>query len=57
MDAKADDTERNDVAELAAVLRDAQRARRRYLAELRQGDVEPPEDWSTWCAEYLLGLR
>jgi hypothetical protein len=59
--------ERNDaVAQLAGALRTAKRARRAYLAklregdylaELRQGDVEPAEDWSTWYAEYLLGLH
>jgi hypothetical protein len=46
-----------DVGQLAAALRAAERAHRGYLAELRQGDVEPVEDWSTWYAEYLLGLR
>lgn len=45
------------VGQLAAALRTAKRARRAYLNELRQGDVEPAEDWSTWYAEYLLGLR
>ena len=45
------------VAQLAGALRTAKRAHRAYLAELRQGDVEPAEDWSTWYAEYLLGLR
>ena len=63
--AAADGEERNDaVAQLAAALRTAKRARRAYLAELhqgdylaelRQGDGEPAEDWSTWYAEYLLG--
>ena len=38
-------------------LRAAKRAHHAYLTELRQGDVEPAEDWSTWYAEYLLGLR
>jgi DnaK suppressor protein len=27
------------------------------FSQLRQGDVEPVEDWSTWYAEYRLGLR
>jgi hypothetical protein len=45
------------VGQLAGALRTAKRARRAYLNELRQGDVEPAEDWSTWYAEYLLGLR
>jgi hypothetical protein len=45
------------VAQLAEALRTAERAHRRYLAELRFGDVEPAEDWSTWYAEYLFGLR
>jgi hypothetical protein len=45
------------VVQLAAALRTAKRAYRAYLAELRQGDVEPAEDWSIWYAEYLLGLR
>ena len=45
------------VSQLAGALRAAERARRAYLAELRQGDAEPAEDWSTWYAEYLLGLR
>jgi hypothetical protein len=47
----------DEVAQLAAALRSAERAHRAYLAELRLGDVEPSEDWSTWYAEYLLGLR
>ena len=47
----------DDVAQLAGALRAAERAYRGYLAELRQGDVEPVEDWSTWYAEYLLGRR
>jgi hypothetical protein len=65
--AAGDGQERNDaVAQLAGTLRTAKRARRAYLAEHRQGDylaelrrrdVEPAEDWSTWYAEYLLGLR
>ena len=45
------------VAQLAGVLRAARRAYRAYRAELRQGDAEPVEDWSTWYAEYLLGQR
>ena len=39
------------MAQLAGALRAAERAYRGYLAELRQGDVEPVEDWSTWYAE------
>ena len=42
---------------VAEALRGAERTHRGYLSELRQGDVEPVEDWSTWYAEYLLGLR
>ena len=50
--------ERDDaVGQLDRALRTAQRAHRAYLTELRQGDIEPAEDWSTWYAEYLLGLR
>jgi hypothetical protein len=45
------------VGELAGALRTAERAYHAHLAELRQGDVEPAEDWSSWYAEYLLGLR
>jgi hypothetical protein len=53
-----DGQERDDaVGQLAGALRSAKRAHRTYLTELRQGDVEPAEDWSTWYAEYLLGLR
>ena len=53
-----DGQERDDaVGQLADALRNAKRAHHAYLTELRQGDVEPPEDWSTWYAEYLLGLR
>ena len=56
--AAADGAEPDDaVAQLAAALRAAKRAHHAYLAELRLNDVEPAEDWSTWCAEYLLGLR
>lgn len=47
----------DDVAQLAGALRAADRAYRAYLAELRQGDVEPVGEWSTMYAEYLLGLR
>jgi hypothetical protein len=47
----------DDVAQLAGALRAAERAYRAYLAELCQADVEPVEDWPTWYAEYLLGLR
>jgi len=47
----------DDVLQLRALLRAAERAHTSYLAELRQGDVEPVEDWSSWYAEYLLGLR
>src|SRR4051795_12708006 len=56
--AAAEDRERDDaVMQLARVLRTAARAHRAYRAELRLGDVEPGEDWSTWYAEYLLGVR
>lgn len=56
--AAADGTKREDaVMQLAGALRTAERAHRAYLAELRLGDVEPADDWSTWYAEYLLGLR
>jgi hypothetical protein len=56
--ATAEGEDRNDaVVQLAGALRTAERAHRAYLAELGQGDVEPVEDWSTWYAEYLLGLR
>jgi hypothetical protein len=46
-----------EVAQLTEALRAARRAHARYVAELRQGDVEPAEDWATWYAEYLLGER
>jgi hypothetical protein len=46
-----------DVAQLAEALRAAKRSHIQYLAELRQGDVEPAEDWATWYAELLLGVR
>ena len=49
--------DREDVTELREALRAVERAYRAYVGELRQGDVEPVEDWSTWYAEYLLGLR
>jgi hypothetical protein len=49
--------DRNDVTELREALRAAERGYRAYVTELRQGDVQPVEDWSTWYAEYLLGLR
>jgi hypothetical protein len=49
--------DRDDVTELGDALRAAERGYRAYLAELRQADVEPAEDWSTWYSEYLLGLR
>jgi hypothetical protein len=53
-----DGKERDDaVGQLAGALRAAKRAHRAYLTELHQGDVEPAEDWSTWYAEYMLGLR
>ena len=53
-----DGQERDDaVSQVAAALRAAERAHHRYVNELRQGDVESAEDWSTWYAEYLLGLR
>jgi hypothetical protein len=54
----ADGTERDDaVVQLARALRAAERAHGAYRAELRLGDVEPAEHWSTWYAEYLVGLR
>jgi hypothetical protein len=46
-----------DVRGLAGALRAARRAHAAYVTELRQADVDPPEDWSTWYAEYLLGVR
>ena len=51
------DADEDDVVQLREALRAADRAYRAYLTELRQGDVEPVQDWSTWYAEYLLGLR
>jgi hypothetical protein len=54
----AEDAEPDDaVVQLAAALRTAERAHRAYVAELLLGDVRPSEEWSTWYAEYLLGLR
>ena len=41
--------------QLAGALRAAKRAHGAYVAELRQADVEPAEDWSMWDAEYLFG--
>jgi hypothetical protein len=56
--ALGDGTEWDDaVVQLASALRTAERAHCAYLAELRLGDVEEPEDWATWYAEYLVGLR
>jgi hypothetical protein len=53
-----DGQERDDaVGQLARTLRTAKRAHHAYLTELGQGDIEPAEDWSSWYAEYLLGLR
>ena len=49
--------ERDDTAQLAGALRAAKRAHGAYVAELRQADVEPAEDWSMWYAEYLFGQR
>jgi hypothetical protein len=46
-----------DVAHLADALRAAKHAHAVHLAELLQGDVEPAQDWATWYAEYLLGVR
>jgi hypothetical protein len=46
-----------DVFRLAQVLREAKRAHAASLAELRQADVDPVEDWADWYAEYLLGVR
>ena len=45
------------VVQLAAALQTAERAHCAYVAELLLGDVKPAEEWSTWYAEYLLGLR
>ena len=49
--------ERDDIAQLAGALQAATRAHGAYVAELRQADVEPAEDWSMWYAEYLFGQR
>ena len=46
-----------DVLRLAQALREAKRAHAVSLAELRQADVDPVEDWAVWYAEYLLGVR
>jgi hypothetical protein len=46
-----------DVASLAQALREAKRAYAVAVAELRQADVDPVEDWAVWYAEYLLGVR
>jgi hypothetical protein len=46
-----------DVAQVAEALRAAKRSHIQHVAELRQGDVEPAEDWATWYAEFLLGAR
>ena len=46
-----------DVFRLAQALREAKRAHAASLAELRQADVDPVEDWAVWYAEYLLGVR
>jgi hypothetical protein len=45
------------VSLLADALRAAKRAHSAEMAELRQADVAPVEDWATWYAEYLLGVR
>jgi hypothetical protein len=47
----------SDVFRLAQALREAKRAHAVALAELRQADVDPVEDWPVWYAEYLLGVR
>jgi hypothetical protein len=46
-----------DVSHLADALRAAKHAHAGHLAELLQADVEPAQDWATWYAEYLLGVR
>jgi hypothetical protein len=46
-----------DAFNLAQALREAKRAHAVALAELRQADVDPVEDWAVWYAEYLLGVR
>ena len=48
---------REDVFHLAQALREAKRAHAASLAELRQADTDPVEDWAVWYAEYLLGVR
>jgi hypothetical protein len=45
-----------DVFRLAHALGEAKRAHAVALAELRQADVDPVEDWTVWYAEYLLGV-
>jgi multiple sugar transport system ATP-binding protein len=45
-----------DVFSLAQALREAKRAHAVSLAELRQADADPVEDWAVWYAEYLLGV-
>lgn len=51
------DPERDEaVRQLADALRAAERAHRAFQSELRQGDVEPVDDWPTWYAEYLLDV-
>jgi hypothetical protein len=42
---------------LAQALREAKRPHAVSVAELRQADVDPVEDWAVWYAEYLLGVR
>jgi hypothetical protein len=58
-DSRAADSgpDEHDVELLREMLRAAEHSYHGYLGELRQGDVEPVEDWSRWYAEYLLGLR
>ena len=46
-----------EVSLLAQALREAKRAHAVSLAELRQADVDPVEDWAVWYAEFLLGVR
>jgi hypothetical protein len=46
-----------EVFGLAQALREAKRAHAVSLAELRQADVDPVEDWAVWYAEHLLGVR
>ena len=47
----------DDVSRLAEALRAAKHAHSASLAELRQADADPVEDWAVWYAEYLLGVR